>query len=364
MYAFYKRLVSNTNTSKVKSMQMFRKNVKSAKQGDRVGICVTNFDSSLIERGIATSLNCVQKLKNIVCLVKRVRFYDQACISGTKFHISIGHSTVLGTATFFGFKELEEQEKSKKTPIAEMRNVTGSNYLLESHPRAHQNTKKQPSLSINSGSSLLVNNQSSEFPDISFSHEQEFFNQDEFITLNEEGKEINSPQWALIKLQQPVYCPIGSLIIASRLDAEVSAGATHTAKADGPGVDLTMTSSSSHCRLAFYGPIKAALPDDKENELPKFYTIKSKQFSIFKVSDKQKGLCYEAIGEALISKNGDIKAFIGMYAEMLDTEIIDSSAKKKNFSRNNSDEIKETTIGKIIGPYGSEGKLFNIIEES
>lgn len=38
---------------KVKSLQMFRKNVKEAKQGDRVGICVTNLDAKLIERSIA-----------------------------------------------------------------------------------------------------------------------------------------------------------------------------------------------------------------------------------------------------------------------------------------------------------------------
>ena len=38
---------------KIKSMQMFRKPIDQAKQGDRLGICVTNFDAKLIERGIA-----------------------------------------------------------------------------------------------------------------------------------------------------------------------------------------------------------------------------------------------------------------------------------------------------------------------
>jgi selenocysteine-specific elongation factor len=40
---------------KIKSMQMFRKPVQAAKQGDRVGICVAQLDSTLIERGIASS---------------------------------------------------------------------------------------------------------------------------------------------------------------------------------------------------------------------------------------------------------------------------------------------------------------------
>lgn len=34
---------------------MFRKPVQSAKQGDRVGICVAQLDANLIERGIAAT---------------------------------------------------------------------------------------------------------------------------------------------------------------------------------------------------------------------------------------------------------------------------------------------------------------------
>lgn len=41
-------------TKKVKSMQMFRKPVSTAKKGDWVGICVTNLDSKLIERAVVT----------------------------------------------------------------------------------------------------------------------------------------------------------------------------------------------------------------------------------------------------------------------------------------------------------------------
>lgn len=38
---------------KVKSMQMFKKNVKEVSAGDRAGICVTGLDASKIERGLA-----------------------------------------------------------------------------------------------------------------------------------------------------------------------------------------------------------------------------------------------------------------------------------------------------------------------
>ena len=40
---------------KVKSMQMFKKPVQQAKQGDRIGLCVTQFDASLLERGLVAT---------------------------------------------------------------------------------------------------------------------------------------------------------------------------------------------------------------------------------------------------------------------------------------------------------------------
>lgn len=57
---------------KVKSMQMFKKNVRYAQQGDRVGICVTNLDPKLIERAIAASPGAVPLLSTVLCLVKKV----------------------------------------------------------------------------------------------------------------------------------------------------------------------------------------------------------------------------------------------------------------------------------------------------
>jgi len=40
---------------KVKGMQMFRAPVAACGQGDRVGICVTQVEAKLIERGVACS---------------------------------------------------------------------------------------------------------------------------------------------------------------------------------------------------------------------------------------------------------------------------------------------------------------------
>lgn len=38
----------------VKSIQMFHQSVRSARQGDRAALCVTNIDAKAVERGIVT----------------------------------------------------------------------------------------------------------------------------------------------------------------------------------------------------------------------------------------------------------------------------------------------------------------------
>lgn len=76
---------------KVKSMQMFRKPVQQAKQGDRVGICVAQLDSNLIERGIATAPKSLQSTDLILCLVRKIPYFLEAVKSKSKFHITIGH---------------------------------------------------------------------------------------------------------------------------------------------------------------------------------------------------------------------------------------------------------------------------------
>ncbi len=41
-----------------------------------------------------------------MALVRKVKYFKGNCASRTKFHVSIGHTTVMATATFFGAKEL------------------------------------------------------------------------------------------------------------------------------------------------------------------------------------------------------------------------------------------------------------------
>eukprot|EP00667_Euglena_gracilis_P006424 EG_transcript_6473 len=89
---------------KVKSIQVFHKPVPACTKGDRVGICVTQFDAANLERGIA----CASSTSGVVCTyttaiarVWRVRFFKQALKSNAKLHITVGHSTVMATVRFF-----------------------------------------------------------------------------------------------------------------------------------------------------------------------------------------------------------------------------------------------------------------------
>lgn len=138
-------------------MQMFHKPVRSAQQGDRVGMCVTNLESSLIERGIATTPGTVTLLSTVICLVRKVRFFKHACKSGSKFHISIGHTTVTATATFFGAQDLQSVDAA----------------LQESRNQLESGNSK--------GRSSLNASYENGFPDVSFDWSADYEYQDTLL---------------------------------------------------------------------------------------------------------------------------------------------------------------------------------------
>ena len=93
---------------KVKSIQIFRKAANCALQGDRAGLCVTQFDSSLLERGLISTPGILPNVNAMVISLKKIRYFKQDISSGSKFHVSIGHSTVLSTITLFTKEMVED----------------------------------------------------------------------------------------------------------------------------------------------------------------------------------------------------------------------------------------------------------------
>ncbi|KRX02832.1 Translation protein, beta-barrel domain [Pseudocohnilembus persalinus] len=87
---------------KMKSMQMFKKSVPIAKQGDRVGMLVTQLDHNLIERGIACEKSAVKSIENAIIPISYFKFGIK---SKAKYHITSGHQTNMATIKLFSCKK-------------------------------------------------------------------------------------------------------------------------------------------------------------------------------------------------------------------------------------------------------------------
>jgi selenocysteine-specific elongation factor len=48
-------------------------------------------------------------IRGAIAVVRKVRFFKGALHSGAKFHISVGHTTVMASVTFWGAREIAEQ---------------------------------------------------------------------------------------------------------------------------------------------------------------------------------------------------------------------------------------------------------------
>ena len=74
-------------------MQMFKKSVNEAIQGDRVGILVTDFNSESLERGVAAKPGYLKNHDAVLISVHKIKYYKNPIEANAKFHISIGHNT-------------------------------------------------------------------------------------------------------------------------------------------------------------------------------------------------------------------------------------------------------------------------------
>lgn len=170
-------------TKKIKSVQMFRKPVSGAMQGDRVGVCVTQFDPKLLERGLVCTPGSLHTLYAAIISTKKIGYFKGSLATRAKFHITVGHETVMAKVTFFGLPP-------DTTP-----------------------TPSEPS--------------SLESP---FSFDREYFYQDEYVSRQKEGASGPDPeQWALLEFERPVTCPALCLVIGSKLDTDIHANACRLA---------------------------------------------------------------------------------------------------------------------------------------
>ncbi|XP_027624611.1 selenocysteine-specific elongation factor [Tupaia chinensis] len=256
---------------KVRSMQMFHRPVTSALQGDRLGLCVTQFDPKLLERGLVCAPGSLHTVHAALISVEKIPYFRGALQTKAKFHITVGHETVMGRLLFFS--------------------------------PAPDSSDCQPQLD-------------------SFDFSREYLFQEQYLcqdTAPTAADGAQAPertgrapegcwprqQWALVELEKPVTCPRLCLVIGSRLDTDVHANA---------------------CRLAFHGVLLHGMEDRHyaESCLPQLrvYKLKHKQGLVERAIDD-----HSVIGRSLFKKETNIQLFVGLRVHLSTGEsgVIDSA---------------------------------------
>ena len=243
-------------TKKVKSIQMFKHPIEKATQGDRVGICVTQFDPKLLERGLVCSPSSVPTVVAGIVNIKKISYYKGSITSKSKFHITIGHETVMGKLQIFGLPPGEEVQ------------CDGFNFEIDYvfHEEVIDLTKSN----------------------------MDADKENESATLGASAMSLSRHQWALIEFEKPVTCPENSLLIGSRLDTDIHLNT---------------------CRIAFHGKLLVPITDKAYTDtvLPKLrvYKTKSREGVVERVSDD-----YSVIGRSLFKKETNIQNFVGLKVKL------------------------------------------------
>ncbi|XP_050637652.1 selenocysteine-specific elongation factor isoform X4 [Macaca thibetana thibetana] len=218
---------------KVKSMQMFHMPITSAMQGDRLGICVTQFDPKLLERGLVCAPESLHTVHAALISVEKIPYFRGPLQTKAKFHITVGHETVMGRLMFFS----PAPDNFDQEPI------------LDSFDFSQEYLFQEQYLSKDLAPAVT--------------------NNDEADKKASQATEGHCPrqQWALVEFEKPVTCPRLCLVIGSRLDADI-----HT----------------NTCRLAFHGILLHGLEDRNyaDSFLPrlKVYKLKHKHGLVERVA--------------------------------------------------------------------------------
>ena len=100
-----------SNKYMVKEIQIFRKSVKSAIKGDRVGLLIKNLDNQKVERTIITSVGSkeVNYLEGGILLLKKVNLYKDKLKSNNKYYLMIGNQGISAKCLFFNYINKKEE---------------------------------------------------------------------------------------------------------------------------------------------------------------------------------------------------------------------------------------------------------------
>jgi selenocysteine-specific elongation factor len=323
---------------KVKGLQVFRQPVAAVRQGDRAGVCVAGLDAALVERGVACTPGSVPRLTAAVALVKRIRFFKGPLPSGCRVHVSVGHETVMATATFFGGAELAAAGvgRAGRTDAAMRASAAADADAAEEVERAGGEggggaaapPPPQKPAAAAAAAQLLAADRSHlrGTPSAPLKWGSAWLWQDALMGGRRSGgggdggsgggggggeggttpaaaaAAADGPiiewQYAALQFDSAIYAPIGSLVIGSRLDSDIHAPI---------------------CRLAFFGALDCALPPPPGPEhhplrCLRLYKRKLKRGVVDRVEAGSGGSgTLDIVGKGLFKKEGvDMNQFAGL----------------------------------------------------
>lgn len=269
---------------KVKSMQMFHKPVTRIQQGDRAGICVTNLDAKLVERGLACSPKTVPSYNMAIASVRKIRFYAGPVSSGSKLHVIMGHQVAMARLTFFKSNQNKRHEGVQQS---------------DDSNKASKPTQSIISKTFGSESKWLVR------ADLN-GHGKAFDFSKDYLYLDElpQGSNCDVEYWALIQFEDTIIAPGDALIVGARLDADLHIGT---------------------CRLALSGSVAASLPpQDDMRQLSHVRVYKEKiregvidriDFGSSRAANSTQEESCVAICRGMFSKDSNLTRFLGAHIE-------------------------------------------------
>lgn len=309
---------------KCKTLQMFKKPAQRAAQGDRAGLCVTGLDPSQLERGLACAPASVPALSAVIALVKRVRFFKGTLPSEGRVHVTIGHTTVMATAVFFGARELAKVRLAASGAAVSAAAAADADVAAAEELYDENSSSRETGLSSTAvGSKMPVGGDiaaaaaasagmrstargipvvSFQLPSAAWEWQGELMGgrigEGASADATDDGL-VTEWQWAALLFDSPVLSPVGSLIVGARLDADIHANA---------------------CRIAFYGRLACPLPpparpSDHALKALRFFKWKIKTGSIDRIEIDKDGNADGAvllIGKSLFKKDTDMNLFSGL----------------------------------------------------
>ena len=282
-----------SNKYMVKEIQIFRKSVKMASKGDRVGLLIKNLDNKKIERTIITSVGSkeVNYLEGGLFLLKKINLYKDDLKSNLKYYLMIGNQGVSSKCIFFDY------------------------------------TNKKEELFINYN---IDNIKKTEICDKNKFYEKEYVYMEKI-----DVSDNNEYYFAFVKFDQKIIVPNKMIFLGTNIDIDIS--------------------ENKKDRLAFYGKIIFNNNDINEivNNL-KIIKNKTKEGRIIRVIPENNKIC---IVRGFIKKEniGNINSLIGK--EIYEKKEEENQENKKEEDKKDEYQKEDKLIGKIISPFGEVGKL-------